>query len=220
MNYQLKDINPLLLILIVVIIWNFIKYENQHLLFISLIIGILYYYENKVNNTKRKEDVFKLKSDKVLDIDVQKIKIITDKFVKKYGGLTTNFNNIDLKKMPTKYVFIFRNKELFVNLLNLRFIGKLHEIGYAHIFGILEVFLKNYYKVISKSGPLQIIENLKELHLLFHNLHQELLYNTPVSYIQNEMTLHDLINSNMKIISIFMMRKIRIVKALIDDKIK
>ena len=217
---QFKDINPLLFLLLIVITWNFLKYKNYNFTFLLILIISVYSYNKNTKNYNQIDKPYNLDYKSVNANDINKLNNIVKKIITQYGGLPTSFNNINFKTMPTKYVFIYRNTELFVNLLNLRFIGKLHEIGYASIFGILEVFLKVYYKIITKSLPLENIENLKELHLLFHNLHDEIIYNTPISKIKYNMTLHDLINSNMKVISIFMIRKIRIVKALIDDKIK
>lgn len=220
---KFNDINPLLLLLCIVVTWNFFKYKNQYLISILLIVSFFCYYESESKTKKYStiEKTYTLKSDSIsFEDEAKKIQQLSAKFVSKYGGLPTNYNNMDFTKMPNKYIYILRNKELFINLLNLRFIGKLHEFGYARLFGILEVFLKTYYKIITKTSSLTNIDNLKELHLLFHNLHQELLYNSPISNLKYNLTLHDLINSNMKVISIFMIRKIRIVKALIDDKIK
>ena len=216
-----KDINPLLFLLLIVMTWNFLKYNNQNLILLFLVLIFYYYYERKTKIYESTIDnPYKLKTDYIHEKDIQKLNRIITRLVDLYGEMPTQYNNITFSKMPTRYIYILKNREILINLLNLRFLGTLHEIGYATIFGILEVFLKTYYKIITHSISFDNIENLKELHLIFHQLHEELLYNTPISKIKYNMTLYDLLNSNMKVISVFMIRKIRIIRALIDGKIK
>lgn len=217
---RLSDINLILILTFVVLLSSLYKYNNFTFFYIVVASISLYIYDYKYKKNSYTKFISPYSIHNDDPNNIVKIKELTDKFINKFGGLPANYNNVDLKKLPKKFKYLFNNKIIIINLLNLRFVAKLHEIGYVHIFAILERFYMIYFKIVIKLKDTNNIDNLKQLHLLFHHLHDEILLNVPVSNVRYNLTTHDIINTNMKAISIVMIHKIRIIKALIDDKIK
>ena len=205
-------ISYLLLALVVLSLYNFIRFQNYFFIFtISVGLSIIYYVKNPRNfnfitqNEKEKNHV--------------------NAIIETFDLREFATNMYDIHKIPKQFKYIFIKPEILKNLIQLQFVKKFDNEVYTKIYIILEKFLRMFYNGITdRNNKKHIIESMKQLHEEMKTYANQLKINVPMisKHIKRfgKKNLHTVIDDNMKHIDNFMTNKIVIIKALIDKKIK
>lgn len=220
MSYEIKDI--LLSVLIATIIYNGWRHNNKFFV-TSMTIFIAFYLYGQYclvyntpehKRTKREEEYLQKKE----------LNRLVEHFAEEYKDHTLE----DIFKMPAKFKYLFVRSGMWKNLLQLKFVGNFDKFAYAKLFGLLEQFFRLFYRAISDRDNISLtIENMKQIQQKIKTLIGEYKLNVPlVSRKYSELlkrskhkTLHDLIDKEMKDINKILIKKIKMVQALIENKI-
>lgn len=203
-NYKMY----LLYFVIFTLSYNFYYYKNYLLiLLITGCISVIYYTQPDFLHKNETEN--------------KNIKTIIESFDIK--EIATNV--YDVYKMPKQFKYIYIKSDILKNLINLKFTYRFNKESYVKIFILLEKFLRIFYNtIIERTDKRLSIGTMKDLHKEFRSYIEELKFNVPLvsKHIQRfkNRTLHEVIDDNMNVIDRFMTKKIKIIKALIEDKIK
>lgn len=224
MSYDIRPVIPsvILPVLIAVIIYNGWRYNNK--LFVSIMTLFITFYlysqyclvygTSYHKRSKRDRELFQKKE----------LNRLVEHFAEEYRGHTLE----DVFKMPARFKYIFVRSGMWENLIGLKFVGNFDKFSYAKLFGLLEQFFRLFYKAISDRDNIALtVENMKQLQQKIKRLIGEYKLNVPlVSKKYSELlkhskhkTLHELIDTEMKVINKILVKKIKMVQALIENKI-
>lgn len=210
--------NAIVCIFLAALSWNVVRHGNFLFVFVTMcLMGALIYEHQHIDNTKTKPP-YNLKDKLTNDLSV--LEALARSFEDRFGGKTLSTSHSRFNKIPKRFIYIFKNDVLWRNMLNIRFIGKYNEFALVKIYAVIEYFTKIYHKIMNhRIQPEFNIDILYDLHTELHHLQNELSLTIPRSKIKYNLTLDQLVDSNLKVISHYFKEYIKNVKALIKNKI-
>ena len=204
MDIEMNETNLFFFVICISVLYNFIIYRNYLFLFvIGLVFTLFYLHKPKNKNTSKKK--------------IQKI--IEEFDIKNVGS-----SLYGIHKIPKQFKYLFIKSDIIQNLIQLKVVKKFNNELYIKMFVLIEKFLRLFYNsIINRYDKKMSLDKMKQIYEEFKTYQEELKLNIPITSrnMKRIKNLHKEIDSNMRTINHFMLKKIRMLKrSLNDDKNK
>ena len=203
-----KHSTLLLVIVVFSLSYSLFMYKNYLFVFVVAMLLTVFAYQNPDVLSKH-----------------QKQKREISKIIESFDLEEFGTNLYDIYKRPKSFKYMFVKPDILENLLTLNFTRKFNKELYTKTFVVLEKFLKMYYNAITdRIDKKMALDTITDLHKEFKSYRDEMKMNVPImaKHIKRfkDQTLHHVIDENYLKIDKFMKKKIQILRASIEDKIK
>ena len=203
-GYEYETI--LLAVFVAAVVFNVVYYRsNTVFLFVSVGVVLVYYYGSTVTNIK------------ATSIKKEKTKERLQRLVETFEPTVFDTAAFDVFELPKRFRYLFIKPDMWEALYNIKFTRSLDDASFKKVFAVLETFLKLFYESIkTKQNMKNALETMKQMHEMIKELRNDLVFNVSPSAKRAK----QMINTSFVSIEEVMVKKIKMIQALVDGKIK